>query len=102
MSKKNLVLYTMDGCTYCTELKESLDKQNISYIERDIDENEEEYEFFVRINEGNRYVPAFMIFDSAEGKVFNPRSFLPDRDFYNIDEASSIIKEVILENNGGN
>jgi len=39
------VVFTMKGCPHCTTIKEELNKQNIPFIERDIDEYQEEYDF---------------------------------------------------------
>jgi glutaredoxin len=87
-----VVLYTMDGCPFCTMMKEQLDKINIPYLERDIMIEEEEYELFVQATDGNEFVPAFMIIET-EGDKYNTRFFAPDRDFIEIDDGVKIIKE---------
>ena len=41
---KIVVLYTMKGCPYCDMIKEELKKEEIDYINRDINEFSEEYD----------------------------------------------------------
>ena len=40
---KVAVVFTMKGCRYCEELKTMLKEADISFINRDIEEYEEEY-----------------------------------------------------------
>jgi glutaredoxin len=88
---KVLVLFTMEGCPYCVEMKEKLNEAGIEFVDRDINIYEEEYDLFVEVTE-NEYVPAFMIIESPDD---NPttKTFTPDRDFNEIDEGVNIIKE---------
>ena len=48
---KHVILFTMDGCPYCVEMKGLLDEQEIKYLERDINEYEDEYEQYVELTE---------------------------------------------------
>ncbi len=41
-----IILYTMEGCPYCMQLKEMLTNEGIEFHERDIDKHEEEYVIF--------------------------------------------------------
>jgi len=91
---KIAVLFTMKSCPFCVELKEMLNKDNIHYIDRDIDEYSEEYEMFVKITE-NEYVPAFMLIESPESEEPLSELFAPDRDFEDINEGFEIIKSFI-------
>jgi glutaredoxin len=81
----------MKGCPFCEMMKEQLKESNIEFYERDIDENESEYDLFVEITE-NEYVPAFMIVESPNDV---PKSYLyaPERDFDEIEDGVKIIKE---------
>jgi glutaredoxin len=88
---KLVVLFTMKGCPYCVEMKEKLKESNLNFVERDIDEHEEEYDLFVEVTE-NDYVPAFMIIESPE-KDPKTHLFAPERDFNEIDEGVKIIRE---------
>lgn len=88
---KILLLYTMKGCPFCVEMKQKLEENNISFYERDIHENEEEYDMFTQITE-NEYVPAFMIVESPDAEP-NSLLFAPGRDFDDLDQGVKIIKE---------
>jgi hypothetical protein len=72
-------------------MKEKLKESNLNFVERDIDEHEEEYDLFVEVTE-NDYVPAFMIIESPE-KDPKTHLFAPERDFNEIDEGVKIIRE---------
>jgi len=88
---KLLVLFTMQGCSFCEQFKSKLKENNIEYANRDIHENKEEYDMFVKAT-GNDFVPSFMIIESPNE---NPVSHLyaPGRDYEDLDKAVSIIKE---------
>ena len=89
---KIAIIYTMKGCPYCVELKEMLDDSNIEYINRDIDEYDEEYEMFSEVV-GNEYVPALMLIENPE---YSPKVHLyaPERDYNELEDAVKIIKEL--------
>ena len=93
---KAVVLFTMKSCPFCVELKEMLDKSNIQFVDRDIDDYEEEYNMFVNITE-NDYVPAFMLIEDPETKEPLTELFAPDRDFDDINEGFEIIKSFIID-----
>ena len=46
---KIAIVYTMKGCPHCTHIKEELNKNDLPFIERDIDDFEEEYDEFAKI-----------------------------------------------------
>jgi glutaredoxin len=92
---KVVVLFTMKSCPFCVELKEMLDKSNIQFVDRDIDDYEEEYNMFVNITE-NDYVPAFMLIEDPETEEPLTELFAPDRDFDDINEGFEIIKSFII------
>jgi glutaredoxin len=92
---KAVVLFTMKSCPFCVELKEMLDKSNIQFVDRDIDEYEEEYNMFVNITE-NDYVPAFMLIEDPETEEPLTELFAPDRDFDDINEGFEIIKSFVI------
>lgn len=93
---KAVVLFTMKSCPFCVELKEMLDKSNIQFVDRDIDDYEEEYNMFVNITE-NDYVPAFMLIENPETEEPLTELFAPDRDFDDINEGFEIIKSFIID-----
>lgn len=88
---KHIVVFTMDGCPHCGEFKEMLVNENIDFIEADIEENKDEYDMFVKITE-NEYVPAVMIVSES---TRDAQFLAPDRDFQDLEEAITIIKESI-------
>lgn len=92
---KLLILYTMDGCPFCTMMKDKLKESNINFHDRDIDEHKDEYDLFVEITESD-YVPAFMIIEGDEQKQPITSLYAPDRDFNDLDEGIEIIKNKMI------
>jgi glutaredoxin len=89
---KIAVVFTMKGCPHCEFLKEMLKQENIEYVDRDIDEYEDEYNLFVEAT-GSDYVPAFMLIENVNSETPNTGLFIPERDFEDVDQAKTIIKE---------
>ena len=89
---KLVILFTMDGCPYCVQMKDQLKECNIDFVERDINEYEDEYEMFVEITE-NEFVPAFMIVESPDTDDHKSYLFAPERDYNDIEDGVAIIKE---------
>ena len=56
----NLVLFTMEGCPFCVEMKDKLNELGVEFVDADIEENETEYNMFKELV-GNDFVPAFMV-----------------------------------------
>jgi glutaredoxin len=93
---KITVVYTMKGCPFCSMIKEELEKENVPFLERDIDEYHEEYDEFSKITE-NEYVPALMLLTLDDDE--NPsdvKLLAPDRDFQDIYEAVELAKGYVL------
>lgn len=85
----------MKGCPYCIMIKEELEKNNILFLERDIDEYQEEYDEFSKVT--NEYVPAIMLLTLDENEnATNVKLLAPDRDFQNIYEGVEIVKGYLL------
>jgi glutaredoxin len=92
---KVAVVYTMKGCPFCSMIKE-LEKENVSFLERDIYEYEEEYDEFSKVTE-NEYVPALMLLTlDDEDNPTNVKLLAPDRDFNDIYEGVEIVKQYLL------
>ena len=64
-------------------------KENIEFIDADIDDNSDEYNMFVKMTE-NEYVPAIMIVNE---QTRDAKFYAPDRDFEDLDQAVNLIKE---------
>jgi glutaredoxin len=93
---KVTVVYTMKGCPFCTMIKEELDKENIPFLERDIDEYQEEYDEFSKVTE-NEFVPALMLLTlDDEDNATNVKLLAPDRDFEDIYEGVKMVKRYLL------
>lgn len=93
---KVAVVYTMKGCPFCTMIKEELEKENIPFIERDIDDFEEEYDEFTKLTE-NEYVPALMLLTLDEkDNASNIQLLAPERDFQDIFEGVNKVKKYVL------
>ena len=91
MNNLNVVVYTMKGCPFCTDFKDMLTNEGIEFFDRDIDDYEEEYQLFTEVTD-NDMIPAMLI---IEGNDQEHKSFLyaPERDYNELSEAVSIIKE---------
>lgn len=89
---KLVILFTMNGCPFCDMMKEQLIESDISFVERDIVEHEDEYNMFVEVTE-NEYVPAFMIVESPDTDDHKSYLYAPERDYNEIEEGVAIIKE---------
>lgn len=88
---KVVVLFTMKGCPHCVEMKNMLVNEGIDFVDRDIDEYEEEYNMFVEITE-NEYVPAFMLIENPQTEPIS-ELFAPERDYNELEDGVTIIKE---------
>ena len=94
---KIAIVYTMKGCPHCTHITEELNKNDLPFIERDIDDFEEEYDEFAKIVQ-NEYVPAMMLITLDENEDAKNVKFLaPDRDYQDILEGVEMVKNYISE-----
>jgi hypothetical protein len=69
-----------------------LTEAGIDFIDRDIDEHEEEYDMFVEAT-GNDFVPAFMLVENPESEKPITGLYAPDRDFEDVEQGLNIIRE---------
>jgi glutaredoxin len=91
MKDLNVIVYTMQGCPFCTEFKELLTKEGIEFFDRDIEVYKDEYDTFSQITE-NDMIPSLLI---IEGDGENHESFLyvPDKNYYELTEAVDIVNQ---------
>jgi|TARA_R110001592_G_C12706098_1_gene707291 glutaredoxin len=75
------VVYTMKNCSYCKLTIEELEKANISFTQKDIDEHRPEWEEVMLIT-GLPKTPTIF---------FNDTYLLPMRDFRNPDQLTKIL-----------
>jgi len=94
---KVTILFSMKGCPFCDMIKEEFEKNNIFYIDRDINEFEDEYDTFVEAT-NNEYVPAMMLLTLDDNENASDVMLLaPDRDFQDIYEGVELVKEYLLD-----
>jgi glutaredoxin len=87
--KKNLVIFTMDGCPYCANLKNSLNELSIDFVEINVDYNQQIWEQVVQQTKQN-VLPMvyFQIDDSNNGEIYIPGTHYEEEE-----EIINIIKE---------
>jgi len=81
----------MKGCPFCDDFKKMLKEERIEFFDRDIDKYEKEYDMFTEITE-NDMVPALLIIE-GDGKDYKSYMYAPERNYNELTEAISIIKE---------
>tara|TARA_R110000851_G_scaffold331047_2_gene504625 strand:+ start:111 stop:380 length:270 start_codon:yes stop_codon:yes gene_type:complete len=88
---KKIVIYSQDGCPYCSELKESLINDGKSFTVKDIEKYESEWELVVE-RTGNEYVPVACVIDTkTKESIF----LAPDRDWDTVVECYEKLKKVL-------
>lgn len=90
MENLTVVVFTMKGCPHCTEFKELLENEGIDFVDRDIDEFEEEYNMFSEVTD-NEMVPAVLIIEGDE-KKHESFMYVPEKNYNLLTEAVEIIK----------
>lgn len=91
---KQVILYSMEGCPWCSQMKDALKAENIEYRERNIDVYKKEYDKFVEATQ-NEYVPAFMLFETDGKSINNVKLMAPERDYDDIPEAVQKVKSYL-------
>ena len=89
---KTLLIYSEDGCPWCTKMKELLHENNIKFLVRDIERYDKEWE---RISEeiNTEYIPTACIVDHNN----KTKTYLtPDTDFEDIEEGVDKIKKLMI------
>jgi len=93
---KIVVVYTMEGCPYCQIMKEELNKENIYFLERDIENHQDEFDEFIE-ETGVDYVPAMILMTLDENQEPQNVKFLaPERDYNEISEGVALAKKYVL------
>ena len=91
---KQVAIFSMTTCPFCTMMKDMLKENNIDYIDMDIDEHIEDYEMFKQLVDGNEFVPAIMIIDE-ENQTNKILPLAPERDFNTLEEGIEKIKNLL-------
>jgi glutaredoxin len=93
-----VLLFTLDGCGHCKNLKERLNKESLPFTEVEVGKNQELWNKIVE-QTNNQFLPAFYI--KQEGTNKGP-FFCPEKDFKSDDEAVNIIKGYMVKKELGN
>ena len=88
---KQILIFTLNGCLQCRDLKMKLTEQSISFKDIEITKNQELWKQ-VTTQTGYDLLPTVFIQndDNSTGTVY-----IPDRDFQDINEIIEIIKSNI-------
>jgi glutaredoxin len=92
--KVHNIIFTMKGCPHCEDIKNKLNENNISFVDRDIHEHASEYDDFSKFT-GSDYVPALLIVEE-ENDDLKSYFYVPEKHYNEINEAVEI---VMLHNN---
>ena len=79
---KELVMYTMKTCSFCTQMKKQLLEAEIDFVERDSKEHTEEWE----VVKSMTAVPVFPTL------VVDGEFLIPNRDFQNVKQGVEMVK----------
>lgn len=90
MKELRVIVYTMKGCPFCEDYKKMLQEENIEFVDRDIDEFEDEYSLFVEVSD-SELIPAMLIIES-EDEDYESFIYVPDQDYTELKEALEIVK----------
>ena len=92
-----LIIFTLENCGHCKNLKKELTDLSIPYTELEINANRKIWNQVVQQTK-LELLPTFFI--KKEGSNNGP-VFCPDRDFKNQDEAIELIKKYFITENEG-
>ena len=80
--KKEITIYTSETCPYCNTIKETLEKNDIKFIEKLISEYKEEW--------GD--IGSLTNMSQTPTIIINNEYFVPGRDFFNPEHLINLIK----------
>jgi glutaredoxin len=86
-----IYIFTLEGCIYCKKLKNTLKKNSISFIDVDIDKNEELWNTIIK-QTGYDYAPTVYI--TKENDEFG-NVYVPQIDYEDDKDMLQIIKNLI-------
>jgi len=97
---KKIFLYTMNGCPHCKSMKELFKENSVDFIEKNINEHQEEYEKLIVEQTKNEYLPAFLFLEmklnESNGKKSpHLKAVTPDDDFESAEEALELAKRFL-------
>jgi glutaredoxin len=86
-----IIVFTLNGCSHCVELKKELKNLSIPYSEIEVESNKEIWDSVVK-QTGHNSLPSVYI--SIDGGEEGP-IFIPERDYKDRDELIEKIKMYI-------
>ena len=94
VTSNRVVLFSLQGCTHCDELKKTLTEENIGFDDIDIENSpniSEAWKNIIKVT-GNNIVPTLIVKDEIgeEGEIYSPNI-----DFNSVDEIIKIVKDKI-------
>ena len=93
---KKILIFTLNSCVHCQELKEKLTKLSISFDDVEITLNRKIWDYVIS-QTGYDLLPTVFIKDGDDGSGL---IYTPGRDFQGIDEIIEIIKNQYIEKGG--
>jgi glutaredoxin len=86
-----IIVFTLNGCSHCSELKEKMNESSIPYVEIEIEENQKIWDQVIN-QTGDNALPT--VFISLEGGDEGP-VFVAGRDFTDKEPFIEILKTYI-------
>ena len=87
----NVCLFTLNGCGYCTTLKEELVKNDITYSEYEVNEHKQTYDQILAVTKEDALPTIYMQNpNTGMGPII-----VPGRDFKSPEEANQKIKKYL-------
>jgi glutaredoxin len=86
----SIVIFSLDGCFHCKNLKNSLNKLNIPFIDVEIGQNQKLWDKVVE-QTGHNVLPT--VFIKQENTEDGP-VYIPGRDYQTEDEIVEILKNL--------
>jgi glutaredoxin len=86
MKNKKLIVFTLEGCSYCDEIIDKLNNNNILFFEMNINQYADYWEKVISYT-GFDFVPSIIIMNKDKLDIY-----MAARDFKDINELMEIIK----------
>ena len=90
---KTIIIFTLNSCVHCQELKEKLTELSIPFDDVEITLNRQLWDYVIS-QTGNDLLPTVFIKDGDDG---SGHIYSPGRDFQSNDEIMEIIKNQYTE-----
>lgn len=89
--EKKIIIFTLTGCPYCTNLKKRLDDLSITYVDIDVDEHPDLWDKVTKQTNENVLPTIFIQYpNTKEGDVY-----IPGTNYDEEDEIVEILKNIV-------